>query len=123
MPLGCPPRRTPWNKRRSWRRSPAGGREAVGRWLAETRDVRQRRLVWGEPALDALKRLLTDHAAIWVELGLDGPALDDFVLAPSRADALRTSLWAHAVTVLINEISRDATRELQAATRNVEVAQ
>jgi hypothetical protein len=92
----------------------AGGREAVGRWLEQTRSVRQRRAVWGEPALDALEHLVTDDTAVWAALGLDGDALDEFVLAPGRADAVRAALWHHAVSVLITGISRDATRQLQA---------
>jgi CRISPR-associated protein Csx10 len=92
-----------------------GGRDAVARWFDQTRSVRQRRATWGDPALDALQRLVTDEPAVWEVLGLDGAHLDPFVLAPDRRDAVRASLWAHAVTVLITEISRDATRDLQDA--------
>ena len=92
-----------------------GGREAVARWFDQTRNVRQRRTTWGEPTLDALQHLVTDASAVWVALDLDGAGLDGFVLAPDRADAVRASLWVHAVTVLVTEISRDATRQLQAA--------
>lgn len=95
-------------------RSP-GGREAVARWLEQTGQVRQRRDAWGEPALRALQRLLTDEMAVWAELGLAGAALDPLVLAPDRAGAVRASLWAEAVSVLVTEIARDATRRLQAA--------
>jgi len=53
-------------------------------------------------------------------LGLDGAGLDPFVLAPDRADAVRASLRLDTLSVLVGEISRDATRELQspAATRH-----
>jgi len=46
-------------------------------------------------------------------LGLDGAGLDPFVLAPDRADAVRASLRLDTLSVLVGEISRDATRELQ----------
>ena len=95
-------------------RSP-GGRAEVARWLERTRQVRQRRDVWGEPALLALERLLTDETAVWSELGLAGTALDALVLAADRADVVRASLWAHAVSVLITESARDAVRQRQAA--------
>jgi CRISPR-associated protein Csx10 len=92
-------------------RSP-GGRERMARWLDQTGQVRQRRDTWGK-ALPALQRLLTDETAVWADLGLGGAGLDELVLAPDRADAVRASLWTHAVTVLITEIARDATRRLQ----------
>jgi CRISPR-associated protein Csx10 len=94
-------------------RSP-GGREAVARWFDQTLKVRQRRAVWGEPALTALRRLVTEEVAVWEVLSLDETALEPFVLAPDRSGAVRAALWDHAVSVLITEISRDATRVLQA---------
>jgi hypothetical protein len=97
------------------RLSTPGGREAVARWFQHSRDVRQRRTIWGEPALDTLERLLTSETAVWAVLGLDGAELGSFVLAPDRADAVRTALRLDAVIVLITEISREATRALQVA--------
>jgi CRISPR-associated protein Csx10 len=91
-----------------------GGREAVTHWFASSREVRQRRAIWGLPALDALEQLLTSDSGVWAALGLDGVELDRFVLAPDRAGAVRAALRLDAVTVLISEISRDATLELQA---------
>ncbi len=91
----------------------AGGREAVERWLTQTRQVRQRRAVWGEPALDALKDLLTSEPKIWSVLGLDGANLDPYLLAPDRASTVRTALWPQAVSALIAELTRGATRQLQ----------
>jgi CRISPR-associated protein Csx10 len=95
-------------------RSP-GGRERVARWLDQTGQVRQRRDAWGK-ALPALRRLLTDETAVWADLRLGGAGLDELVLAPDRAGAVRASLWAHAVIVLITEIARDATSRLQSLT-------
>jgi len=92
-----------------------GGEEAVARWFQQSRDVRQRRNAWGEPALDTLERLLTSDTAIWTVLGLDGAGLDPFVLAPDRADAIRAALRLDAVITLVTEISREATLALQAA--------
>ena len=92
--------------------SPAG-RESAERWLAQTRAVRTRRRTWSEPALDALTRLLTDPAAVWASLGLDGAVMDEFALAPQRGSAIREALWPHAVSVLLTEIARTATRRLQ----------
>ena len=92
-----------------------GGREAVARWFAHSRDVRQRRAQWGEPALDKLERLLTSDTEIWTALGLGGAELDRFVLAPDRADAVRAALRLDAVITLVTEISREATLMLQAA--------
>jgi CRISPR-associated protein Csx10 len=94
--------------------SPAD-RQAVTRWLAQTREVTQRRNAWGEPALDALRRLLTDQAAVWADLGLNGTGLDQFVLAPERAGPVRTALWPHAVSVLVTDIARTLTRREQNA--------
>jgi CRISPR-associated protein Csx10 len=93
----------------------AGGREAVVRWFAHSRDVRQRRALWGEAALDTLERLLTSDTQVWTTLGLDGAALDSFVLAPDRADVIRAALRQDAVATLLIEISREATLALQAA--------
>lgn len=92
-----------------------GGRDAVARWFAHSRDVRQRRAIWGVPALDTLERLLTSDTEIWSALGLDGAELDPFVLAPDRADAIRAALRLEAVITLVTEISREATLALQAA--------
>lgn len=92
-----------------------GGREAVARWCAHSREVRQRRAQWGEPALDKLERLLTSDTEIWTALGLGGAELDRFVLAPDRADAVRAALRLDAVITLVTEISREATLALQAA--------
>jgi CRISPR-associated protein Csx10 len=100
--------------------SPAG-REAVAGWLDQTRQVRQRRDAWGEPALDALRRLCTDPAAVWAVLGLDGTGLDQCVLAPDRADAVRAVLWPHAVSVLVTDIARTATRPAQAGPAGQEI--
>ena len=93
--------------------STPAGRAAAGRWFDQTAKVRQRRAAWGEQTLAALRHLVTDDSAVWAELGLDGARLDGFVLAPGRADAVRASLWHHAVSALITEISRDAVRLLQ----------
>jgi CRISPR-associated protein Csx10 len=93
----------------------AGGREAVARWFQHSRDVRQRRAIWGETALDTLERLLTSETGVWTVLGLDGAELDPFVLAPDRADAIRAVLRQDAVIMLVAEISREATLALQAA--------
>jgi hypothetical protein len=87
----------------------------VARWFRHSREVRQRRTIWGEPALDMLERLLTSDTAIWTALGLDGAELDPFVLAPERADATRTALRLSAVIILITDISREATLALQSA--------
>jgi len=87
----------------------------VARWFEQTRNVRRRRAEWGEPALDALEKLLSGDTRVWAVLGLDGANLDPFILAPNRSDAVRGALRLHAVSVLITEISRDATRELQSA--------
>ena len=46
-------------------------------------------------------------------LGLAGPALDPFVLAPPRAAKVREELRLTAVTALIDELARDATLTLQ----------
>jgi CRISPR-associated protein Csx10 len=92
--------------------NPAGN-EAATQWLEKTREVRQRRATWGEPALDALRRLLTDPAAVWTVLGLDGAGLDHCLLAPDRADAVRAALWPHAISVLLTDIARTATRRPQ----------
>ena len=46
-------------------------------------------------------------------LGLGDPALDPFVLAPSRAEKVREELRFTAVTALIDEIARDAALTLQ----------
>lgn len=92
-----------------------GGPDAVGRWFQQSRDVRQRRAIWGGPALDTLERLLTSDTAIWTVLGLDGAGLDPFVLAPDRADNIRAALRLDAVIMLITEISREATLALQTA--------
>ena len=92
-----------------------GGAEAVARWFAHSRDVRQRRALWGEAALNTLERLLTSDTEVWTALGLDGAALDPFVLAPDRADAIRAALRQDAVITLVTEISREATLALQAA--------
>jgi CRISPR-associated protein Csx10 len=86
-----------------------GGREAVATWFEHSREVRQRRAIWGLPALEALQRLMTSDTEIWAVLGLDGAGLDPFVLAPDRAGRVRDSLRLDAVITLINEISRDAT--------------
>ena len=91
-----------------------GGREAVARWFASSRAVRQRRAIWGQAALDRLEQLITEEDCVWSALGLDGPALDPFVLAPGRAPEVRRSLRLTAVASLISEISRDATLTLQA---------
>jgi CRISPR-associated protein Csx10 len=91
-----------------------GGREAVARWFRSSREVRQRRASWGTAALDTLEHLLTSDTGIWVALGLDGAELDPFVLAPDRADAVRAALRLDAVAILVSEISREATLELQA---------
>jgi CRISPR-associated protein Csx10 len=93
----------------------AGGREAVARWLEKTGLVRQRREAWGEPALRALERLLSEEMAVWADLGLSGEALDGLVLAADRAGAVRTALWADAVTALLTDTAREATRRLQQA--------
>jgi CRISPR-associated protein Csx10 len=86
-----------------------GGRDAVAVWFAHSREVRQRRVIWGLAALEALERLLTSDTEIWRVLGLDGAGLDPFVLAPDRAGPLREALRLDAVITLITEISRDAT--------------
>ncbi len=93
----------------------APGRESVARWLAQTREVRQRRLAWGLPALDTLERLLTTPDAVWAELGLHGDALDDCLLGPGRAEAVRAALWADADAALLTGIVRVCSRRLQAA--------
>jgi CRISPR-associated protein Csx10 len=93
--------------------SPAG-RDAVAAWLEQTRTVRTRRLAWSKPALDALERLFTDPAAVWSDLGLEGTAMNEFALAPERADQIRAALWPHAVSVLLTQTARTATRRLQA---------
>ena len=92
-----------------------GGGEAVTRWFQQTRDVRQRRSIWGDATLDTLERLLTSDTEIWTALGLGGTGLDPFVLAPDRTDAIRTALRLDAVIALVTEISREATLALQAA--------
>jgi CRISPR-associated protein Csx10 len=104
------------------RLSTPAGRDAVGRWFDQTGKVRQRRAAWGQPALDVLRHLVTDETAVWAALGLDGAALETFVLAPGRAAAVRASLRDHAVSALITEISRDAVRQLQAGSAAREVS-
>jgi hypothetical protein len=91
-----------------------GGREAVARWFQHSREVRQRRAIWGEPGLDKLERLLTSDAEVWTTIGLGGAELDRFVLAPGRADAVRAELRLDAVITLVTEIAREATLALQA---------
>lgn len=91
------------------------GREAVIRWLDQTREVRQRRNTWGDRALAALRRLLTESAAVWADLGLDDAAIEHLTLGAGRADAVREALWPDAVTVLLTETARTASRHLQAA--------
>jgi CRISPR-associated protein Csx10 len=86
-----------------------GGRDAVATWFAHSREVRQRRAIWGLAALEALERLMTSDTGIWTVLGLDGAGLDPFVLAPERAGPARDALRLDAVIALITEISREAT--------------
>jgi CRISPR-associated protein Csx10 len=93
-------------------RTPAG-LGVVHRWFEQSREVRQRRAIWGRPALDKLELILTGEQEIWAVLGLAGPALDPFVLAPSRASKVREELRLTAVATLIDEIARDATLALQ----------
>jgi CRISPR-associated protein Csx10 len=89
--------------------SPAG-RDAVACWLAQTREVRRRRDTWREPALDGLDRLITDPAVVWAALGLADGGLDELVFAPDRAEAVRAVLGPQAVSVLVTDIARVATR-------------
>ncbi len=89
------------------------GQAAAAQWLTKTGEVRRRRDTWGQPALDALTRLLTDRAKVWAVLSLDGTGLDDFALAPDRAAAIRAALWPDAVRMLITQIGRTVTRGRQ----------
>ena len=90
-----------------------GGRDAVAEWFQHSRDVRRRRAIWGLVTLEALEQLLTSDTAIWAVLGLDGAGLDQFVLASDRAADVRAALRLDAVTILVSEVTREATLELQ----------
>jgi hypothetical protein len=91
------------------------GLQAVARWFDNSQAVRSRRTIWGKATLDALKSLLTSEQEVWTRLGLDGDGLAPFLYAPGRADAVRAALRVRAVSILVTQISKDATLDLQIA--------
>ena len=90
------------------------GRVRVTRWLDQTAAVRRRSQSWGDPALAAVKMLLTDPEQVWTVLRMDGAAFSALVFDDSRIDATRAAMWSDAVTALVTAVCRHATRQLQA---------
>ena len=88
-----------------------GRDDEVAAWLDRLarnarRDAEQGKVSeWPAAVRDRLGELLTDRTAVWKLVGLaGGPAVDELVLAPGRAEALRRDpeLWAEAVRMVVS---------------------
>lgn len=93
--------------------TPEDGR-VVSEWLARLKAVRSKQKQWPQRALDALEKLATDRAHVYVLLHLDSKNQHDLpVCTETGADHLKRFLWAEAVRMLISACIQAHKRELE----------